>query len=247
MWQLPCTMLALLPPRPPVPELYFLLMNQALNKTYNLTAVEALFRRGRAAGYQGVVLYDHNLGALGSPRLREDYLSDLVLDFYFFPDLGLEMGSRRPGRCLKRLLVAIGFTLTDYGPVGSHGDPIRGRKYGFATAGICCVETADMCCVETADMCRLETADVCCLETADMCCLETTEMCCLETADMCCVETADMCCIQTTDMCCLETAHMCCDDTADMCCAETANMRCVETADMCCVEKIGRASCRERV
>ncbi len=32
------------------------------------------------------------------------------------------MGSRRPGRYLKRLVVAVGFTLTDYGPVGSHGD-----------------------------------------------------------------------------------------------------------------------------
>ncbi len=94
------------------------------------------------------------------------------------------MGSRRPGRCLKRLLVAVGFTLTDYGPVGSHGDPIRGRKYGFGTGGMCCVETADMCCVETADMCCVETADMCCVETADMCCLETADMCCLETADM---------------------------------------------------------------
>ncbi len=103
-------------------------------------------------------------------------LSDLVPDV-FFPDLGPEMGSRRPGRCLKRLLVAVGFTLTDYGPVGSHGDPIRGRKYGFGTAGMCCVETADMCCVEAADMC--------CVETTDMCCVETTDMCCVETADMC--------------------------------------------------------------
>ncbi len=137
MWQLPCTMLALLPPRPPVPELYFLLMNQALNKTYNLTAVEALFRRGRAAGYQGVVLYDHNLGALGSPRLREDYLSDLVLDFYFFPDLGLEMGSRRGGRGFNRFLEAVGSILSEFEPEPSHGDPIRDQNYGFGTYDMC--------------------------------------------------------------------------------------------------------------
>ena len=99
------------------------------------------------------------------------------------------MGSRRPGRCLKSLLVAVGFTLTDYGPVGSHGGPIRGRNLGFGTGGMCCVDATDMWCFETADMCCVETADMCCVETADMCCVETANMRCVETADMCCVET----------------------------------------------------------
>ncbi len=93
--------------------------------------------------------------------------------FIFSPDVGPEMGSRRRGRCLKRLLVAEGFTLTDYGPVGSHGDPIRGRKFGFGTAGMCCVVTADICCVETVDMCCVETADIVCIRTTDMRCVES--------------------------------------------------------------------------
>ena len=105
------------------------------------------------------------------PRGDLEDLSDLVPDLYFVVDLGPEMGSRRPRSCLKRLLVAVGFTLTDYGPVGSHGDPIRGRKYGFGTAGMCCVETADMCCVAFADMCCVEIADMCSAETAEMSCV----------------------------------------------------------------------------
>lgn len=41
------------PPPPPVasPALYFLLMNQQMNKVYNFTAVRAVFTRAAAAGY----------------------------------------------------------------------------------------------------------------------------------------------------------------------------------------------------
>jgi hypothetical protein len=66
------------PPAPSAtPELFFLLMNQKMNATYDLDAVDALFQRGAAAGYDGVVLYDTNLEALGSSHLRNDYLPNL--------------------------------------------------------------------------------------------------------------------------------------------------------------------------
>ena len=68
------------PPTPPppssTPELYFLLM-QGLNRTYNASAVGTVFARAAKAGYRGVVLYDANLEALGSPHLRRDYTASL--------------------------------------------------------------------------------------------------------------------------------------------------------------------------
>ena len=54
--------------------------------------------------------------------------------------------------------------MTDYGPVGSHRDPIRGRKYDFRTQDLCFVKTEDTCCVETEDMCCVENPDMCCVE-----------------------------------------------------------------------------------
>ena len=66
------------PPAPAAtPELFFLLMNQQMNATYDLEAVDQLFDRAEAAGYDGVVLYDTNLEALGSPYLRTDYVPSL--------------------------------------------------------------------------------------------------------------------------------------------------------------------------
>ena len=59
------------------PELYFLLMNKHLNVSYDVAAVSTLFARAEAANYTGVILYDFNLDALGSPRLRSDYLPSL--------------------------------------------------------------------------------------------------------------------------------------------------------------------------
>ncbi len=58
------------------------------------------------------------------------------------------------------------------GPLGSHGDLIRGRKYDFRTQEMCRVETEDMCDIEKQHMCYLESPDMCCLERPDMCCLE---------------------------------------------------------------------------
>ena len=37
------------------------------------------------------------------------------------------MGPQRTGRCLKRFLEVVCFIVTDYGPVGSHGDPIHNQ------------------------------------------------------------------------------------------------------------------------
>ena len=64
------------------PELWFLLMHQTMNVSYNVSAVEGLFQRAEAAGYRGAILYDHNLEALASPRLTPAYLPSLrgVLD-----------------------------------------------------------------------------------------------------------------------------------------------------------------------
>eukprot|EP01046_Picozoa_sp_COSAG06_P084484 COSAG06_NODE_31277_length_524_cov_0.745882_2_plen_95_part_01 len=59
------------------PELYFLLFHQALNQTYNISAVDGLFARAAAAGYAGTILYDHNLEALGSPLLTPAYVPSL--------------------------------------------------------------------------------------------------------------------------------------------------------------------------
>ncbi len=91
---------------------------------------------------------------------RNNNLSDLVPDFYFFPDWGPEMGSRRPGRCLKGLLVAVGFTLTDYGPVGSHGYPIRGRKYGLGQQA-CAVLRQQTCAVLRQQICAVLRQQIC--------------------------------------------------------------------------------------
>ena len=55
------------------PELWFLLMHQTMNVSYNVSAVEGLFQRAEAAGYRGAILYDHNLEALASPRLAPAY------------------------------------------------------------------------------------------------------------------------------------------------------------------------------
>ena len=75
-----------------------------------------------------------------------------------------ETGSQRPGRHLKIIMEAVGFKVTDYGPVGSHRDPICGRKYDFRTQDLCFVKTEDTCCVETEDMCCVENPDMCCVE-----------------------------------------------------------------------------------
>jgi hypothetical protein len=52
-------------------------MLQEMNATYDIDAVDTLFQRGAAAGYDGVILYDTNLEALGSSHLRSDYLPNL--------------------------------------------------------------------------------------------------------------------------------------------------------------------------
>lgn len=65
--------------RATTPELYFLLMHQTLNQTYNISAVDELFTRAAAAGYSGVILYDHNLEALGSSLLTSNYVPSLQL------------------------------------------------------------------------------------------------------------------------------------------------------------------------
>ena len=107
----------------------------------------------------------------------------------FFDNLCLfiltpKTGSRRPGRHLKILIEAVGFKVTDYGPVGSHGDPIRGRKCDFRTQDLCFVKTEATCCVETENMCCFGRLDMCCVETEDMCCVWKPDMCCAETEDM---------------------------------------------------------------
>ena len=120
------------------------------------------------------------------------YLFGLSLSFIIF---GPNMGSGRPGRYLKSFLEAVRFIVTHYRPVGSHGDPIHGQKYGFGTQHMCCVESPDTCCVETQDMCCVETPDMCCVERPDMCCLGRPDMCCLGRPDMCCLGRRDMCCL----------------------------------------------------
>ena len=106
---------------------------------------------------------------LGAPPMPPTpYLGNFDISYIFGP----KMGSRRPGRYLKSFLEAVRFIVTHYGPVGSHGDPIHGRDYGFGTQHMCCVESPDICCVETQDMCCVETPDMCCVERPDMCCLE---------------------------------------------------------------------------
>lgn len=73
------------------PELYFLLMHQTLNQTYNVSAVDELFIRAAAAGYSGVILYDHNLEALGSPLLTPEYVPSLQLVLTSAKSHGLEV------------------------------------------------------------------------------------------------------------------------------------------------------------
>ena len=41
--------------------------------------VDGLFARAATAGYSGVILYDHNLEALGSPLLTPAYVPSLQL------------------------------------------------------------------------------------------------------------------------------------------------------------------------
>ena len=45
--------------------------------------------------------------------------------FCFFYIFGPKTGPGGPGRCLKSFLEAVRFILTEYGTVGSHGDPIH--------------------------------------------------------------------------------------------------------------------------
>ena len=73
------------------PELYFLLFHQALNQTYNISAVDGLFARAAAAGYAGTILYDHNLEALGSPLLTPAYVPSLHLVLASAKAHGLEV------------------------------------------------------------------------------------------------------------------------------------------------------------
>ena len=49
----------------------------------------------------------------------------------FVSHFGSREGPKGPGSCLKSFLEAVRFFGTDYGPVGSHGDPIHGLNYEF--------------------------------------------------------------------------------------------------------------------
>ena len=73
------------------PQLQFLLFLQEVGAVYNVTAVEALMRRAVAAGYTQVVLYDHNLGAIESPRLNPGYRGSLLKVLALAQSVGLEV------------------------------------------------------------------------------------------------------------------------------------------------------------
>ena len=53
--------------------------------------VDSLFARAAAAGYSGVILYDHNLEALGSPLLTPAYVPSLQLVLASAEAHGLEV------------------------------------------------------------------------------------------------------------------------------------------------------------
>ena len=73
------------------PQLQFLLFLQEVGAVYNVTAVEALMKRAVAAGYTQVVLYDHNLGAIESPRLSPGYRGSLLKVLALAQSVGLEV------------------------------------------------------------------------------------------------------------------------------------------------------------
>ena len=63
--------------------------------------------------------------SIGYPFIRGDRRGCKML----FRIWGPKKAPWRAGRCLKNFLGVARFTVADYGPVGTHGDPIRGRKY----------------------------------------------------------------------------------------------------------------------
>ena len=73
------------------PQLQFLLFLQEVGAVYNVTAVEALMQRAVHAGYTQVVLYDHNLGAIESPRLNRGYRDSLLKVLALAQSVGLEV------------------------------------------------------------------------------------------------------------------------------------------------------------
>ena len=75
------------------------------------------------------------IGVRGGLILIVSVFSDVL---YF----GRETGSRRGGRGFKRSLEAVGFILAEFELKRSHGDPIRGKNYGFGTHDMCCVGAA---------------------------------------------------------------------------------------------------------
>ena len=52
-------------------------------------------------------------------------------DVRFFVIFLLKMGPGGPGRGLKSFLEVVRFILTEYEPVGSHGDPVHDNFYRF--------------------------------------------------------------------------------------------------------------------
>ena len=59
---------------------------------------------------------------------RPQFLTSIftVVDLFLFLP---KTGPGGPGRCLKSFLEAARFILTEYGPVGSHRDPVRAHVY----------------------------------------------------------------------------------------------------------------------